>query len=222
MDLFSFLDETPAEDTFEDGSDAPMDTDVPSSRKRRADSPSASPPERLQSAVTNGEAGPSSKKPRTASPKPVVVDEFETEAKREVAASAGLTGTGVDAGSRLELRHQVCTTFIEAVISSLMPILGPTPSRRPAWLPIHSHIATCPTNKAIKRVQIYARPIPAGFYSCNTAQRERSCVGSHQCRQDSCRRVRDCAMLGEETAGHLHKSYQGEHHHKLIHSEASD
>ncbi|GAW07422.1 antiviral helicase [Lentinula edodes] len=37
---------------------------------------------------------------------PVVLDDFETEAKREVAASAGLTG-GVEAGSRLELRHQL-------------------------------------------------------------------------------------------------------------------
>jgi ATP-dependent RNA helicase DOB1 len=46
------------------------------------------------------------KKPRLASPKPVVVDEFQTEAKREVDASAGLTGASVEAGSRLELRHQ--------------------------------------------------------------------------------------------------------------------
>ncbi|KAF8513054.1 antiviral helicase [Gautieria morchelliformis] len=52
------------------------------------------------------ETGPALKKPRLASPKPVVVDEFQTEAKREVAASAGLTGT-VEAGQRLELRHQV-------------------------------------------------------------------------------------------------------------------
>jgi ATP-dependent RNA helicase DOB1 len=36
----------------------------------------------------------------------VVVDEFETEAKREVAASAGLTGATEMAGSRLELRYQ--------------------------------------------------------------------------------------------------------------------
>lgn len=49
---------------------------------------------------------PTFKKPRLASPQPVVVDEFQTEAKREVAASAGLTGT-VEAGQRLELRHQV-------------------------------------------------------------------------------------------------------------------
>jgi hypothetical protein len=46
------------------------------------------------------------KRPRLSSPKPVVVDEFETEAKREVPASAGLTG-GVETGSRLELKHQV-------------------------------------------------------------------------------------------------------------------
>ncbi|KAF8958427.1 rRNA-processing arch domain-containing protein [Flammula alnicola] len=52
-------------------------------------------------------AGPSApKRPRLSSPKPVVLDDFETEAKREVAASAGLTGTA-EAGSRLELKHQV-------------------------------------------------------------------------------------------------------------------
>jgi len=37
---------------------------------------------------------------------PVLLDDFETEAKREVAASAGLTGTDEE-GARLELRHQV-------------------------------------------------------------------------------------------------------------------
>ncbi|KAF8551605.1 antiviral helicase [Imleria badia] len=46
------------------------------------------------------------KRPRAASPVPVVVDEFQTEAKREMAASGGLTGP-VEEGSRLELRHQV-------------------------------------------------------------------------------------------------------------------
>jgi ATP-dependent RNA helicase DOB1 len=55
----------------------------------------------------DNESGPSvPKKPRTASPKPMVLDDFETEAKREVAASAGLTGS-VDIGTRLEIRHQV-------------------------------------------------------------------------------------------------------------------
>ena len=47
------------------------------------------------------------KKQRLSSPKPVVLDDFETEAKREVATSAGLTGAA-ETGSRLELKHQVC------------------------------------------------------------------------------------------------------------------
>ncbi len=56
------------------------------------------------------EDGPPAKRKRldiaSTSAPTVVVDEFETEAKREVAASAGLTGGTETAGSRLELRHQ--------------------------------------------------------------------------------------------------------------------
>jgi ATP-dependent RNA helicase DOB1 len=56
------------------------------------------------------EGGPPAKRKRldiAPTPAPaVVVDEFETEAKREVAASAGLTGATETAGSRLELRYQ--------------------------------------------------------------------------------------------------------------------
>ena len=59
-------------------------------------------------ATGDNEAGPSEpKKPRMSSPKPMVTDEVEIEAKREVEASAGLQDAKV-AGSRLELRHQVC------------------------------------------------------------------------------------------------------------------
>ncbi|KJA17238.1 hypothetical protein HYPSUDRAFT_146799 [Hypholoma sublateritium FD-334 SS-4] len=54
----------------------------------------------------NGEGPSVPKKPRLSSPKPVILDDFETEAKREVAADAGLTGAA-EAGSRLELKHQV-------------------------------------------------------------------------------------------------------------------
>jgi ATP-dependent RNA helicase DOB1 len=75
-------------------------TNSPRSRKR-IKSPSLSPPL---------EDRPPSKQKRlevsSASVPAVVVDEFETEAKREVAASAGLTGATEIAGSRLELRHQ--------------------------------------------------------------------------------------------------------------------
>ena len=103
QDLFSFLDDVPMEDNNDEPGAEQMDADEPRiPKKRKANDAAASNIE-----VAESEPGPSAqKKLRIASPKPVVVDEFETEAKREVAASAGLTG-GVEAGSRLELRHQV-------------------------------------------------------------------------------------------------------------------
>ncbi|KAG5645942.1 hypothetical protein DXG03_004732 [Asterophora parasitica] len=106
-DLFSFLDEVPAEDV-ENDEDAMQTDSVPTS-KRKAKSLSREPsPQRNGDASMrdlDNEPGPS-KKPRISSPKPIVLDDFETEAKREVAASAGLTGS-VDSSSRLELKHQV-------------------------------------------------------------------------------------------------------------------
>lgn len=97
-DLFSFLDDVPMADAeYDELDNEELEPTVP--QKRKADIPVA--------AIPSNEPGPSvQKKSRIASPQPVVVDEFETEAKREVAASAGLTG-GVEAGSRLELKHQV-------------------------------------------------------------------------------------------------------------------
>ncbi|OCB91527.1 antiviral helicase [Sanghuangporus baumii] len=74
---------------------------------------------------------PAAKKPRTASPAPIVVDEFETEAKREVAASAGLTGT-VEAGSRLELRHQVRHQVAVPPGYNYVPIANHVPPAKPA------------------------------------------------------------------------------------------
>jgi ATP-dependent RNA helicase DOB1 len=103
MDLFSFLDDQPTNGTDEDGDVELVDVDAPATvqRKRRASTP---PTNGHGPSITNGE--PSTKKARAATPPPVVLDEFETEAKREVAASAGLAGP-VEAGSRLEIRHQV-------------------------------------------------------------------------------------------------------------------
>lgn len=45
-------------------------------------------------------------------PPPVVLDEFETEAKREVDASAGLTGSQITAGQKLSLSHQVYNNIL--------------------------------------------------------------------------------------------------------------
>lgn len=116
-DLFSFLDEAPPErDDHEPevSSVHAMDTDdhseVPKKRKAEEDSVSAPPADGAEPPLDGeNEAGPSDpKRLRISSPNPMVTDEVEIEAKREVAASAGLQGS-VEAGSRLELRYQVCT-----------------------------------------------------------------------------------------------------------------
>lgn len=103
-DLFSFLDETAGQSDSEDVN--AMDTAQPDqlAKKRKIRSTYAAEPDTRDVEMDN-EPGPSTKKSRLSSPKPIVLDEFETEAKREVARSAGLEN-GVEAG-RLELKHQV-------------------------------------------------------------------------------------------------------------------
>lgn len=97
-DLFSFLDNAPQEDESEN---------VPTSGQKRKASPGNADLGRLPPAQREVVVERPVKRLRAASPVPVVVDEFQTEAKREMAASGGLTGP-VEEGSRLELRHQVC------------------------------------------------------------------------------------------------------------------
>ncbi|TBU58286.1 antiviral helicase [Dichomitus squalens] len=137
-DLFSFLDEAPpnAESSQPDG-DVPMQEEaehpngsVP--KKRKASTPPALETHGDRTTSSSQEAGPSEpKKPRLASPKPVVVDEVEIEAKREVAASAGLTGA-VEAGSRLELRHQVRHQVAVPPGYPYIPISQHVPPEKPA------------------------------------------------------------------------------------------
>ena len=118
-DLFSFLDHD--HDSEASDSEIAMQVDGPP-RSQLAGAPTPSytrsansPPPRKRvnspSLSPQPEALPPSKRQRlevsSASVPAVVVDEFETEAKREVAVSAGLTGATEIAGSRLELRHQV-------------------------------------------------------------------------------------------------------------------
>ncbi|EPQ51568.1 antiviral helicase [Gloeophyllum trabeum ATCC 11539] len=76
--------------------------------------------------------GNASKKPRIASPRPEVVDEVEIEAKREVAASAGLTGAAVESGTRLELRHQVRHQVAVPPGYNYIPIANHVPPAKPA------------------------------------------------------------------------------------------
>jgi ATP-dependent RNA helicase DOB1 len=106
-DLFSFLDDTrPSEDVDKYPDEDGVQFDVPNKQglKRKAGPPS---PSTNHSPVVGVEAHlPESKRLRTEPANPILLDDFETEAKREVAASAGLTGAD-EAGTRLELRHQV-------------------------------------------------------------------------------------------------------------------
>ena len=109
-DLFSFLDGPPADEDDDSGSEEEivspgaaqaMEVDtIPSEAKKRREP---------DSAVDNG--APSPKRARRedspAVADPVVVDEYNVEAKREVAASAGLTGSAEAAGGQphLVLEH---------------------------------------------------------------------------------------------------------------------
>ncbi len=116
-DLFSFLDDN--HDSGNSDSEITPDAMQVDKELARASAPSnersAEPPKpqtRVKSPASSPppEDDPPSKRKRlgpSASAPAVVVDEFETEAKREVAASAGLTGATDAAGLRLELRHQV-------------------------------------------------------------------------------------------------------------------
>ncbi|KAJ2927963.1 hypothetical protein H1R20_g9130, partial [Candolleomyces eurysporus] len=108
-DLFSFLDDN-NDDTIQ-GQDEPMDVEEVKTNQQPLKRKAASP-------IDTSNAGEDTKddpeedalplkRLKINVPKPIVLDDFETEAKREVAASAGLTGGTVESGSRLELRHQV-------------------------------------------------------------------------------------------------------------------
>ncbi|KAI0691443.1 rRNA-processing arch domain-containing protein [Cytidiella melzeri] len=132
-DLFSFLTQGP-EDLDNVGDSIEVDARPEVLRKRRANA------EDTEDVYTNGaqqhtdnEAGPSvSKRQRIESPPaPLVVDEVEFEAKREVAASAGLQGA-IEAGARLELKHQVRHQVAVPPGYPYVPISKHVPPAKPA------------------------------------------------------------------------------------------
>ncbi|KAK7438075.1 ATP-dependent RNA helicase mtr4 [Stygiomarasmius scandens] len=111
-DLFSFLDGAPPENDIDDEEEEVfINVPTETSKKRKVDGDGSSQSANVRNDFDEDKQGSPhpAKKARTeesSAPNPIVLDDFETEAKREVAASAGLTG-GVESGSRLELRHQV-------------------------------------------------------------------------------------------------------------------
>ncbi|KAF9647643.1 antiviral helicase [Thelephora ganbajun] len=131
-DLFSFLDQAP--DALERDLDEVELVDVPI-RKRKA-SPSVEQPVQNGEPSRSGENGvglPSHKKPRFASPVPIVLDEVEVEAKREIKVSAGLMSAETDeTGPRLELRHQVRHQVVVPPVYPYVPISRHIPPAKPA------------------------------------------------------------------------------------------
>lgn len=168
-DLFSFLDNAPPEDESDnevlaDKIPIPASAPASTSSQKRKSSPGNAEPGRLPPREVVDRPV---KRPRAASPAPVVVDEFQTEAKREIAASSGLTGP-VEEGSRLELRHQVCEAPRLCRLFSCCS--GPASSRRSSLLRLCSHWKTYPSLKARSGIQIYARSVPTGFGVCYPAE----------------------------------------------------
>ncbi len=216
-DLFSFLNEAPPTDFTQD---ADGDTQMHSaSKKRKVTTPDAAEVNGTSADSPSNEAGPSEpKKPRLASPNPIVVDEVEIEAKREVAASAGLTGA-VEAGSRLELRHQVSALSRPVERASRRPpneasvltmFAGTAPSRGAPGIPVHTNRESCPSRKTRTRIQVRFGPLPASVGACHTAERECARVRAHQCGKDCRGRVRHCSVSTAEAASDLHESNQGQ------------
>jgi len=148
-DLFSFLDDNNPPNDVEDDNESDKDEDAhpmvvneiplsPNSKKRKLDAAitgdiTVEPSNARISDEGDDEMGDKVvKRPRLdEAPNPVVVDEFETEAKREVAASAGLTGA-VEAGSRLELKHQVRHQVAVPPGYPYIPISQHVPPAKPA------------------------------------------------------------------------------------------
>jgi ATP-dependent RNA helicase DOB1 len=155
-DLFSFLDTAPPGDESDnevlaDKLPIPASVPVSTSSQKRKLSPGNVDLGGLPPAPREAVERPV-KRSRAASPAPVVVDEFQTEAKREMAASGGLTGP-VEEGSRLELRHQVCD--VTSLYRLFLCCSGPASSRHSSRLRLCSHCKTYSSLKTCSGIQIH-------------------------------------------------------------------
>src|SRR5688572_21049385 len=101
-DLFAFLDETPTErvnnDTVDTIKDDPSLESNTILQKRKEIAPSSVDWESQQDTKDPDASSP--KRARLTPPNPIVLDDFETEARREVAVSGGLNETqGTSSGT---------------------------------------------------------------------------------------------------------------------------
>lgn len=204
-DLFSFLEQAPDENW-----DAAGAVEIPV-RKRKANTPVEQPVQNGEQSHSgeNGFDSPSHKKQRFASPAPIVLDEVEVEAKREVKVSAGLMSAETDeTGPRLELRHQARQLVgISRSWINREPT-GQAPSRCALMLSIRSDLKTRPASQTRTGVQVHPRPLPTTLGERNSTKRKRAGLCSHQCRENCRRRVRHCSMLAEQAEGDIHEPDQ--------------
>ncbi|KAG8826252.1 ATP-dependent RNA helicase mtr4 [Serendipita sp. 401] len=87
---------------------------------------------RKRKASEQGNDHSNGKRARIGSPNPLVLDEFETEAQREVDASAGLTGAEVTDGQKISLSHQVRHQVAIPPGYNYVPISSHKPDDNPA------------------------------------------------------------------------------------------
>jgi hypothetical protein len=115
-ELFSFLEEQNSQYNTPESSSSWVEVEPPVTQPKKKRRKVVS---NIAPAGNGEEASRTQKKARveTIAPQPIVLDEFETVQKREVTASAGLTGQ-VDDSQRLELRHQVCYSLNYSYSSS--------------------------------------------------------------------------------------------------------
>ncbi len=104
------------------------------------------------------------KKLRSISPEPLVLDKFQTEAKREVAAIAGLDNA-FETGGGLELKHQVCVSKKNRRPSECTPKVRHQVAVPPGYnyIPISKHVPPAKPHREYKfeldpfqKVSIYA------------------------------------------------------------------
>ncbi|KAG8834632.1 ATP-dependent RNA helicase mtr4 [Serendipita sp. 399] len=87
---------------------------------------------RKRKASEDGSSKNNGKRARIGSPNPLVLDEFETQAQREVDASAGLTGADITEGQKISLSHQVRHQVAIPSGYSYVPISSHQPDENPA------------------------------------------------------------------------------------------
>lgn len=145
---------------------------------------------------------------------PVLADEFEQEAEREVENAKGLDGKVEEGKMKLvhQVRHQVSIVAPPCRLSSAhtdAEITADIPGRGATKLSVHPDRSTRPERSPSEDIQVRARPFPARRDELYRAQRERAGLRAHLGGKDGRRRVchRDVSERGQE--GRVHLADQG-------------